>query len=427
MRKSFRRIIKICILAAILFAIIAGIRSCVTPSEKKGPAVSYYDIYDGFATAPEPELQCKAAALIDYATGNVLYTKNPMEIIPPASMTKLMTTYLVIERVKAGELDLDQEIVVPPEADFNRAPYRSSLMYIQEGQRITVRDLLTGLMVTSGNDAAVAAAILAAGSVEHCVEMMNQKAQQLGFSSFVFVDPAGYEAENQVNALEFCQFCRIYIQNCIEYLDFLTGVVDFRYPKTSSRVTHNSNDLLGRYAGVDGLKTGYIDESGYNISLTAERGGMRLVAVVMGIKAKDIMNAKLMRMEEGASLLSYGFHTFKSFFPALPAPVNVPIFGCESDTVAAAIPGNEHICVPYSQISDLSWDISLTKGLKGPVESGETVGSCTVSLSGSPLAVYPLVAAESSSRGTLMRRFSGFFKALGQKSAALHFSLAFPQ
>ena len=124
MTKPVRRIIKILILAAILFGIIAGIRACVAPAGSKEPVIDYSDVYDGFTTVPEPVLQCKAAALLDYETGTVLYTKNPDEIIPPASMTKLMTTYLLMEKVKAGELDLEQEVVVPPEADFEKAPYR---------------------------------------------------------------------------------------------------------------------------------------------------------------------------------------------------------------------------------------------------------------------------------------------------------------
>lgn len=424
MTKPVRRIIKILILAAVLICIVAGIRACVAPSGQKEPVINYSDIYDGFTTVPEPVLQCKAAALMDYETGKVLYTKNPDEIIPPASMTKLMTTYLLMEKVKSGELDMEQEVVVPPEADYERAPYRSSLMYIRAGQRIKVRDLLTGLMVTSGNDAAMAVAMLVGGSRDACVELMNRKARELGFESFVFTDPAGYEDTNQVNALEFCQFCRIYVQNYLEYLDILTGQVDFRM---GSRTINNSNDLLGRYAGVDGLKTGYIDESGYNISLTAERDGMRLVAVIMGIKAKDIMNAKLMRMEEGASLLSYGFHTYRTFFPVLPAPVNAPVFGCAADSVPAAIPGSEQICVPYSRLADLRWDITLNKGIKGPVEAGAPVGSCVVSLDGSPLMTYPLVAEEGAGRGSLWRRFSGVFRAMGQKESSLKFSLAFPR
>lgn len=424
MKKTVRRIIKILILLAILCAIIAGIRACAAPPKERIQDIAYSDVYDGFETVPEPVLLCKAAALMDYETGTVLYTKNPDDIIPPASMTKLMTTYLLMEKVRAGEYDLDQDVIVPPEADYEKAPYRSSLMYIRAGQRIKLRDLITGLMVTSGNDAAVAVAVLVGGDKDTCVEMMNQKARQLGFESFVFTDPAGYEATNQVNVLEFCQFCRIFIQNNLEYLDVLTGAEDF---KMGSRVIHNSNDLLGRYPGVDGLKTGYIDESGYNISLTAERDGMRLVAVVMGIKARDIMNAKLFRMEEGASLLSYGFHTFRSFFPVLPAPVNAPVFGCAVDSVPAAIPGADHICIPYSKMSKLSWDISLNKGLKGPVEAGAPVGSCTVSLEGSPLAVYPLVAEEGAVRGSLWRRFTGAVKAMGQKNESLIFSLAFPR
>ena len=423
-KRTVKRIIKVLILAAILFGIVSGIRACTAPPKEQASNIAYSDIYDGFTTVPEPVLQCKSAVLMDYDTGAVLYTKNPDEIIPPASMTKLMTTYLLMEKVKAGELDMEGEVVIPPEADFEKAPYRSSLMYIRAGQRIKLKDLVTGLMVTSGNDAAMAVAMLVGGSREGCVEMMNQKAKQLGFESFVFTDPAGYEATNQVNALEFCQFCRIYIQNCIDYLDVLTGEVAF---KMGSRTINNSNDLLGRYAGVDGLKTGYIDESGYNISLTAERYGMRLVAVIMGIKAKDIMNAKLMRMEEGASLLSYGFHTFRSFFPVLPAQVNAPVFGCTAESVPVAVLGSEHICLPYSQLYKLSWDISINKGLKGVIEAGTQVGNCTVSLDGSPLAIYPLVAEETTQQGSLWQRLSGAVKAMGQKTSSLKFSLAFPR
>ena len=423
-KRTVRRIIKILILAAIIFGIVAGIRACVAGPKEKSAEIAYSDIYDGFSTVPDPVLLCKAAVLMDYDTGTVLYSKNPEEIIPPASMTKLMTTYLLMEKVRSGELDLDQDVTVPPEADFEKAPYRSSLMYIRAGQRIKLRDLVTGLMVTSGNDAAMAVAILVGGSRDACVELMNQKARQLGFESFVFTDPAGYEDTNQVNALEFCQFCRIYVQNFIDYLDVLTGQVDFRM---GSRVINNSNDLLGRYPGVDGLKTGYIDESGYNISLTAERDGMRLVAVIMGIKAKDIMNAKLFRMEEGASLLSYGFHTFKSFLPVLPAPVNAPVFGCTADSVPVAIHGSEYICLPYSQLYKLSWDISLSKGLKGNIPAGTQVGTCTVSMDGSPLAIYPLVTEQGTEKGSLWRRISGSFKAMGQKGDALNFSLAFPR
>ena len=424
MNKTARRLIKVLILLAILFGIIAGIRACVAPPREQTPEIAYSDVYDGFTTVPEPVLQCKAAVLLDYDTGTILYSKNAEEIIPPASMTKLMTTYLLMEKVRAGELDLEGEVVIPPEADFEKAPYRSSLMYIRAGQRIKLKELITGLMVTSGNDAAMAVAMLVGGDRATCVEMMNQKARQLGFESFVFTDPAGYEATNQVNALEFCQFCRIYVQNFGEYLDVLTNQEAF---KMGSRVINNSNDLLGRYAGVDGLKTGYIDESGYNISLTAERDGMRLVAVIMGIKAKDIMNAKLMRMEEGASLLSYGFHTFRSFFPVLPAPVNAPVFGGEADSVPVAVAGNDLLCLPYSQLYKLRWDISLNKGLKGAVEAGAQVGNCTVSLDSSPLAIYPLVAAEGTGQGSPWRRLIGFFKAMGQKPSDLNFSLAFPR
>ena len=139
------------------------------------------------------------------------------------------------------------------------------------------------------------------------------------------------------------------------------------------------------------------------------------------------MNAKLMRMEEGASLLSYGFHTFRSFFPVLPAQVNAPVFGCTAESVPVAVLGSEHICLPYSQLYKLSWDISINKGLKGVIEAGTQVGNCTVSLDGSPLAIYPLVAEETTQQGSLWQRLSGAVKAMGQKTSSLKFSLAFPR
>lgn len=337
-------------------------------------------------------------------------------------MTKLMTAYLLIEKIKEGSISPDDIYVVSSSADFRNAPPHSSLMFLEEGQSVTVMELLKGLAVCSGNDAAAAVAEVAGGDIENFVKMMNSKAEELGFSSFFFADPSGYSGENRVDALDFCRFCRIFIDDCRDYFPEITALRSFAYPKPHNLngrgslygtiVQNNNNDFLGKFEGVDGLKTGFTDESGYNIALTAEQDGMRLIAVIMGIEGGTPSDGRIKRIIDGARLLSYGFDCFRTFVPVLPEKVSLPLYFGGSRHVSAAIGGDKKITVPYNKLSDLSYKITLSKGVKAPVEKGETVGRCVISCRGNCLGSFALVAESSVKEGSVMQKILDLFRYL---------------
>ncbi|GHV91534.1 hypothetical protein AGMMS50268_20370 [Spirochaetia bacterium] len=273
-----------------------------------------------------PALVSRAAVLMDAETGTVLYAKNPDEKIPPASLTKLMTIHIALKEAAAAGLSLDKSITPPRESWAINQPYRSSLMFLAAGQTVSLRELLLGLAIPSGNDAAVAVALQFAPSVAGFTELMNREARRLGLIATRFVEPSGISEDNMTTAMEFARFCRIYLQQHPETLAELHSVPEFAYPKISNVaeayhdrpgtiIQTNHNTLLKSFAGVDGLKTGYIDEAGYNIALTAERQDTRFIAVILGAPAA--WRGDRIRDEDGQKLLSWAFENFRTIRPIL--------------------------------------------------------------------------------------------------------------
>ena len=261
-------------------------------------------------------LNSRSAVLLDAATGILLYAKNEDEPIPPASLTKLMTIHLALREVAAGRAALDEAMAPPRESWAVNQPPRSSLMFLAAGQRVSLRELILGLAVPSGNDAAVAVALRFAPSVEDFTDRMNREARRLGLEKTRFTEPSGISEYNLTTALEFARFCRIYLREHPETLAEFHSVAEFAYPKAENVAEQyrekpgtipqtNHNRLLGKVEGVDGLKTGYIDEAGYNIALTAERRGVRLIAVILGAPAG--YDGDRIRDEDGRKLLTCGF------------------------------------------------------------------------------------------------------------------------
>ena len=254
---------------------------------------------------PQLDVWAKSAILIDVSNGNVLYEKNADAVIPPASMTKLFAMYVVEEEVAAGHLSYDQVIPLPPECWACNMPPHSSLMFLGQGQRVTLEELLLGLSICSGNDAAYALAYAVCGSMDEFVERMNRAAAELGLTHTHFVESSGYSELNQTSAREMADFAAAYLLRFPSSLHRFHSVLNFTYPKaknlapgdklqtqdfsqglpkkiTMSITQENTNPLLGKLEGCDGLKTGYIDESGYNLTLTAVRGQTRFLSVTMG-------------------------------------------------------------------------------------------------------------------------------------------------
>ena len=295
-------------------------------------AITHLNIFAQFSTPAElapylenpPEIISRAAVLIDAHTGALLYSKNPDEMIPPASLTKLMTMHLVFKEIDEGRASYDEIIPITTESWAQSQPPRSSLMFLEPGQIVTLREILTGLAVVSGNDAAVAAALRLAPTVKEFAAMMTAEARKIGMQVSRFIEPAGISAINRITAAEYALFCRQYIKQHPYALKDFHSVQEFAFPAAANIpegrqrlpntiVQNNQNALLRTFPGVDGLKTGFIFESGYNIALTAQRDQTRFILVLLGAPATR--SGSRIRAEDSARLLSWAFENFKTVRP----------------------------------------------------------------------------------------------------------------
>ncbi|MDR2500521.1 MAG: D-alanyl-D-alanine carboxypeptidase [Treponema sp.] len=385
----------------------------------------------GFAA---PDVQSRAAALIDAATGTLLFAKNADAVIPPASLTKLMTMHIALREIAAGQASLDERFPLPRQAWAASQPPRSSLMFLAAGQRANMRELLLGLAVPSGNDAAVAVALRFAPTVAGFVELMNQEAARWGLRKTYFTEPSGISEYNTTTALEFAQFCREYLRLHPETLGAYHSVPSFAYPKRENVpeayqdnpgtiVQYNHNALLQEVDGVDGLKTGYIDEAGYNIAVTALRGETRLVAVILGAPAQ--WRGDRVRDEDGKRLLAWGFERFRTI--RLSAGPFEPLRvwkGAKNYVNAAPGPasGDGSYTLTFTGYKNrggrIRWDTEYAEPALAPLPAGSVVGSLVLSDAEGELKRIPLLTTEAVEAG-------GFFKRLWD-SLALFFRRFFP-
>lgn len=375
----------------------------------------------------ELPLGAESAILIDVSNGNILYEKNADEVIPPASMTKLFAMYVVDEEVSAGNLSYDQVIPLPPECWACNMPPHSSLMFLGEGQRITLEELLLGLSICSGNDAAYALAYTICGNMEDFVERMNQIAVDLGLANTHFVESSGYSELNTTTAREMATFCRVYLKKHPDSLARYHSVPSFTYPKahnlapgdklqaqdfsqglprhiTMSITQENTNPLLGRLPGCDGLKTGYIDESGYNLSLTAIRGQTRFLSVTMKGQGANAREGQAGRVADGTTLMEWAFSSFADYpYLAELKPYFVKVYGAKEKSVNL-VPAFkvETVSVPNvlgdtldDNLNSVRIVVDLPPYLEGPVDLALQYGSVKIMLGDYELDEIPLVADRS--------------------------------
>ena len=361
-----------------------------------------------------PELVSLSAVVMDAATGTLVYYKNPNDEIPPASLTKLMTMHLAFKELAAGRASLNEIISPGKESWAVNQPAMSSLMYLAPGQRLSIRELLLGMAVFSGNDAATAIALRFAPSVNAFVEMMNREAAALGLTRTRFVDPSGYSEDNMTSAREFTEFCRIYLKDHPESLREYHSVREYAYPKAENvaeqyrnnpetRIQQNRNTLLGKVEGVDGFKTGYIPESGYNIALTAERNGTRFIAVILGAPAG--WGGDRIRDEDGKKLLDWAFACYKTIRPRPPAPEPSRIWKGRENYVELVYAAPLEFTALAERGENLGWVIEREDPLIAPLPAGSHAGNLVLSDGFGELRRIPLVTAREAEKG-------GFFKRL---------------
>lgn len=248
------------------------------------------------ASAAEMKIRARAAMLMNMNTGEILFAQNPDRLIPPASLTKVLSLYLAHEAIRDGRTKLDATITISRRAGRTGG----SKMFLHQGQRVPLAELMKGMAVVSGNDASIAVAEHISGNVRSFVRNMNIKARQLGMKNSYFKNPNGLPAKGQyTTARDVLALSRAYLRDFSDSLE-MHSLVDYTYGK---RTMHNHNRLIERVDNVDGLKTGFIRAAGFHIIATAKRDDTRLIAVVMGARSRSIRDRETTRLlEEGFRL-----------------------------------------------------------------------------------------------------------------------------
>jgi len=329
-------------------------------------------------------LQCDAqsAVLMDGLTGQVLYEQNPGLRIPPASFVKVMTLYLVYDAIRAGQIKIDDMVTVSEKA----WRMQGSKMFIKVGERVKVEDLMKGVAIASGNDACIALAEHLSGSEEAFVSKMNEKAKLLGLKDSQFKNSHGMPGEDQyTTAMDMAILSKRYIEDHPEAL-VLHSTVEFEYNGIRQG---NRNTLLQKNIGVDGLKTGHVEESGYHLAATAKRENQRMIAVVMGC------NKVRKRAPEAQKLLEYGFKNFSTVEAvkkgATFGPVKVRRGKLNQVILTAAEDGR--VTVAKGKESLVSAVPQLPQFIVAPIQKGQVVAKVLIQNEGKVTKEVNLLAS----------------------------------
>lgn len=338
------------------------------------------------ATPGTPDFFTKApnAILMDARTGKSIFEKDADTPISPASMSKLMTQIMVFERLADGTLSLDTEFLVSTNA-WKRGGARGggSTMYLEPESRVKLRDLIQGAIIDSGNDACIAIAEGIAGTEEAFAALMTQRAREMGLDKASFKNATGlYDPEHKITVRELALLAEYIIRKYPEYYKF--------YSQTSftwNNITQqNRNPLLADYPGADGLKTGFVKESGYSLVGSAVRNQRRLLMVIAGLPSISV------RREEAQKLLDWGFRQFKPFnlYAAGETVGQVRVWGGTVGTAPLVTKENVKIALSEEEIRQVKVELSYKGPLVAPVTAGEKVGRIRFQLQGRTIAEQPI-------------------------------------
>lgn len=372
---------------------------CILAALAIGPVVFAQETPAAEAPADNPlGIQARAGLLMDTITGEVLYSFDEHEIIQPASLAKIMTFELILEALGRGTVKLDDKATVSEKAWRFALDNNLSNMFLEVGDQVTIRDLLLGLMVSSGNDASVVLAEHLGISEDAFVNMMNDRARELGMKDTVFKNSHGLDAEGQATtAFDIAILSRHLINNHPDALKY-TSALEFTYNDISQP---NWNELIGMDERVDGLKTGHLNVSGYHLAATAREGGMRLIAVVLGAESRTA------RANEATKLLNYGFQNFATvnLNEALKAslPGEVPVYKGDSRRILVGTASAAVVTVPRGREKEITVTVDVPTYLVAPVERGSKIGDARLLLGEMEIKSIDLVAEDDVARGGLLR------------------------
>jgi len=407
-KKPISKIIALAVVAILAasstpsFAIVIHRHPVAPKSHEEAPAVPLSSIHV-LGDRPAPfALDARAAMMIDADTGAVLYAYNEHEKMQPASLAKIMTFYLALDALKAGKLSPSTDVTISENAWRLSMNDTVSRMFLGVGQKVAVNDLLFGLMVSSGNDAAVAIAEQLGGSTEAFTKMMNDKAAEIGLKDTHFNNPDGLPEEGEfTTAADMVALARSLVRHHPEAIKY-TSAKEFTFDKISQP---NFNKLLLHDPRVNGIKTGHVDEAGYHLVASATSNGMNLLSAVLGAPSEA------RRVTESEKLIEWVFRTFVSYRPDLKKtlPTTIPVHDGVEETVAIGPNGEAVFTLGRGEETKVTVQFEPSvRYLEAPVQPGVSVGDLTVLLNGKPEEKIPIIAKRGVAR-------AGFFGRLRQK------------
>ena len=343
-------------------------------------------LFAGIRAANAIETTAKNVLVMDYETGQYLYTKDHQKMIPPASMSKLMTIYMIFEKLKDGSLSLDDTFTVSENAwRKGGAASGSSTMFLKIGEKVPVRDLIQGIIVQSGNDACIVAAENLSGSEEDFAADMQKKARQLGLTHSSFANSTGWPHPDQLMSVEdLAKLARIIISQFPEYYHIFS----------EQNFTHNNikqgnrNPLLYSMPNADGLKTGHTAEAGFCLVASAKKDNRRLISVMAGLKSNKE------RSEEAEKLINWGFREFSNYtlFKKDQVIAEIPVWQGDENNIKLIVDHDIRRTLKKSSVNKIKMTAVYDKPVSAPIKKGDKLGVIKVDIPGQGNFEIPLTS-----------------------------------
>ncbi len=362
----------------------------------------------GSATAEAIETKARNAIVMDYTTGQYLFTKDHQKMVPPASMSKLMTVYMVFDKLKDGSLSLDDTFTVSENAwRKGGAASGGSTMFLKIGQKVRVEDLIKGILIQSGNDACIVVAENISGSEEDFAHQMTIKAKRMGLNNSSFVNSTGLPDPDQKMSVEdLAKLAKIIMDEFPEFFHLFSE----KYFTYNGIRQGNRNPLLYSMSNADGMKTGHTEEAGFSLTATAKNGDRRLIEVMTGMKSNKE------RSEEAERLMSWGFREFSNYtiFQAGQKIAEVPVWFGDEKKVDLVVGESVIKTIPKNKVLETKLVAVYDKPVKAPVKKGEQLGVVRVEIPGMQTTEVPLLASADIKK-------LGFFGKIGENLKYLLF------
>lgn len=342
-----------------------------------------------------PSVDASGYVLVDFNSGHVLVEGNARERMEPASLTKLMTSYIVFNELRLGNVSLDDQVTVSEKAWRTQG----SRSFVQVNTRVSLETLLKGVIVQSGNDASVALAEHIAGSEEAFAELMNNYARALNMTGTHYVNSTGLpHPEHYTSAADLALLMQALIRQFPDYYEWYS-LKEY----THNGITQpNRNRLLWRDPSVDGGKTGHTDSAGYCLVTSAKRENMRLISVVLGTRSEEA------RMQETQKLLNYGFRFFETHLlhSAAEPLTKARVWQGEIQEIPLGIEQDLYVTIPRNSRDKLETGFNVNGGILAPIHKGDQLGRLEVRLDGEDIAVRPLIAVRDIVEGSFAQRLT---------------------